>query len=49
MVAAVSLCFERPESVGRSFNVGNASSTITIYELAQRIKRLTACLGEIVF
>ena len=49
MVAAVLLCLERPEAVGQSFNVGNARSTITIYDLAQRIKRLTGCPGEIVF
>jgi UDP-glucose 4-epimerase len=49
MVDAVLLCLERPEAVGQSFNVGNARSTVTIYDLAQRIKRLTGCPGEIVF
>jgi UDP-glucose 4-epimerase len=49
MVDAVLLSLERPEAVGHSFNVGNARSTVTIYDLAQRIKRLTGCPGEIVF
>jgi UDP-glucose 4-epimerase len=49
MVRAVLLALERPEAVGQSFNVGNARSTVTIYDLAQRIKRLTQAPGEIVF
>ena len=38
-----------PNAVGESFNIGNARSAVTIYDLAQRIKRLTGCAGEIVF
>jgi len=49
MVEAVLLSLERPEAVGQSFNVGNTRSTVTIYDLAQRIKRLSGCPGEIVF
>ena len=49
MVRAVLLSLERPEAVGQSFNIGNARSTVTIYDLAQRIKRLTGARGEIVF
>jgi UDP-glucose 4-epimerase len=49
MVRALLLALERPEAVGQSFNVGNARSTVTIYDLAQRIKRLTGAPGEIVF
>ena len=49
MVEAVLCCLERPEAVGQSINVGNPRSTVTIYDLAQRIKRLTGCSGEIVF
>ena len=49
MVDAVLLCLERPEAVGQSFNIGNDRSTVTILELAERIKRLTGCPGEIVF
>src|SRR6478735_362046 len=33
----------------RPFNVGNARSAVTIYDLATRIKRLTGCPGEIRF
>ncbi|HXR11842.1 MAG TPA: NAD-dependent epimerase/dehydratase family protein [Gaiellaceae bacterium] len=49
MVRAVLLCLERPEAVGQSFNIGNDRSTVTILDLAQRIKRLTGCPGDIVF
>ena len=49
MVEATLLCLERPEAVGQAFNVGNARSTVTILDLAQRIKRLTSCAGELVF
>jgi len=42
-------CLDRPEAVGQTFNVGNPRSAVTIYDLAQRIKRLTGCSGEIVF
>ena len=49
MVEAVLLSLERPEAVGQSFNIGNARSTVTIYDLAQRIKRLSGCAGEITF
>jgi UDP-glucose 4-epimerase len=49
MVEALLLCLERPEAVGQSLNVGNARSAVTIYDLAQRIKRLSGCPGEIVF
>jgi nucleoside-diphosphate-sugar epimerase len=49
MVEALLLCLERPEAVGETFNVGNARSTVTILDLAERVKRLTACPGEIVF
>ncbi len=49
MVEAVLVCLERDEAVGHAFNVGNPRSTVTINELAQRIKRLTGCPGELVF
>src|SRR5947207_14971635 len=49
MVDAVLLCLERPEAVGQSFNIGNARSAVTIFDLAQRVKRLTGCPGEIRF
>ncbi len=49
MVEAVSVCLEHPNAVGQSFNIGNPRSAVTIFDLAQRVKRLTGCPGEIVF
>jgi UDP-glucose 4-epimerase len=49
MVDAILLALEHPAAVGESFNVGNARSAVTIYDLATRIKRLTGCPGEIRF
>jgi UDP-glucose 4-epimerase len=49
MVEALLCCLEHPAAVGESFNVGNARSAVTIFDLAQRIKRLTGAAGELVF
>ncbi len=49
MVEAVLACLEHPNAVGQSFNIGNPRSAVTIFDLAQRIKRITGCPGEIVF
>jgi UDP-glucose 4-epimerase len=49
MVEALLLCLEHPNAVGESFNIGNARSAVTIWDLAQRIKRLTGCPGELRF
>ena len=49
MVEGLLLALEHPNAVGESFNIGNARSAVTIYDLATRIKRLTGCPGEIVF
>jgi UDP-glucose 4-epimerase len=49
MVDGTLLCLERPEAIGQAFNIGNARSTVTVLDLAQRIKRLTGCPGELVF
>jgi UDP-glucose 4-epimerase len=49
MVRGLLLALEHPRAVGESFNIGNARSAVTIYDLATRIKRLTGCPGEIVF
>ncbi len=49
MVRGTLLALEHPNAVGESFNIGNARSAVTIYDLATRIKRLTGCPGEIVF
>src|SRR3954453_6167189 len=49
MVRGVLACLERPEAVGHAFNIGNPRSAVTIYDLPQRVRRLTGCPGEIVF
>jgi UDP-glucose 4-epimerase len=49
MVAGLLLALEHPAAVGESFNIGNARSAVTIYDLATRVRRLTGCPGEIVF
>jgi UDP-glucose 4-epimerase len=49
MVEGALLALEHPNAVGESFNIGNARSAVTIFDLATRIKRLTGCPGEIVF
>jgi UDP-glucose 4-epimerase len=49
MVEALLLALEREEAVGQTFNVGNPRSTVTILDLAQRVKRLSGCPGDIVF
>ena len=49
MVDGTLLALEHPDAVGESLNIGNARSTVTIHELAQRIQHLTDCSGEIVF
>ena len=49
MVDATLACLEQPAAVGQTFNIGNPRATVTIYDLAQRIRRLTGADVEIVF
>src|SRR5918998_3946296 len=49
MVEGALLCLEHPDAPGESFNIGNARSAVTIFDLASRVKRLTGCPGEIRF
>jgi len=49
MVSGVLACLEHDSAVGQAFNIGNPRGAVTIYDLAQRIKRLTGADGEIVF
>jgi nucleoside-diphosphate-sugar epimerase len=49
MIEALLFALERDEAVGETFNVGNARSTVTVLDLAERIKRLTGSGSEIVF
>jgi UDP-glucose 4-epimerase len=49
MVEALLLVLEHEDAVGETFNIGNARSTVTIYDLAQRVRRLTGADVDIVF
>jgi nucleoside-diphosphate-sugar epimerase len=49
MVSGVLACLEHDAAVGQAFNIGNPRGAVTIYDLAQRIKRLSGAEGEIVF
>src|SRR5262249_56730388 len=49
MVRGVLAWLERAEGVGQAFNIGNPRSSVTIFDLATRIKRLTGCPGEIAY
>ena len=49
MVSGVLACLEHEAAVGQAFNIGNPRGAVTIYDLAQRIKRLSGAEGEIVF
>jgi UDP-glucose 4-epimerase len=49
MVSGVLACLEHPAAVGQAFNIGNPRGAVTIYDLAQRVKRLSDAPGEIVF
>ncbi|MFW2390112.1 MAG: NAD-dependent epimerase/dehydratase family protein [Polyangiales bacterium] len=49
IVDAIVLAMERDEAIGESFNIGNPRSTITIYQLAQLIVRLTESKSRIDF
>ena len=49
MVSGVLACLEHEAAIGQAFNIGNPRGAVTIYDLAQRIKRLSGAEGEIVF
>jgi UDP-glucose 4-epimerase len=49
MVEGVLACLEHPDAPGQAFNIGNPRSAVTIFDLAQRIKRLSDAPGDIVF
>src|SRR5438093_6924674 len=48
-VDGVLRCAEKPEAVGHAFNLGNPQGTVTNFELANMILRLTHSTSEIVF
>lgn len=49
IVEAIQLAMTRDEALGESFNIGNARSTVTIYQLAQLIVRLSESNSPIEF
>jgi len=49
IVDAIELAMERDEAIGESFNIGNPRSTVTIYQLARLIVRLTESKSPIEF
>lgn len=40
IIDGILLAMEKPEAVGHAFNIGNARSTVTIYQLARLVVRL---------
>jgi UDP-glucose 4-epimerase len=48
IVEALLLVLERDEAPGQVFNIGNARSVVTIYDLATRIKRISGASGELI-
>ena len=49
MVAGTLACLEHPAAPGQTFNIGNPRATVTIFDLAQRIRRLTGAEVDITF
>jgi nucleoside-diphosphate-sugar epimerase len=41
MIEGILLCLEKKEAVGHAFNIGNPRSTVTIYQLARIVQKLT--------
>ncbi len=49
MVGGVLACLEHEAAPGQTFNIGNPRSAVTIYDLAQRIRRISGAEVDIVF
>ena len=49
MVRGTLACLEHPAAPGQTFNIGNPRATVTIFDLAQRIRRLTGADVDITF
>lgn len=49
IIESILLALTRDEAIGQSFNIGNPRSTITIYQLARLIVRLTGSSSPIEF
>ncbi|MFH1018291.1 MAG: NAD-dependent epimerase/dehydratase family protein [Pseudomonadota bacterium] len=48
IVDGILLCLERKEAVGEAFNIGNPRNTVTIYQLAKEIVRISGSNSKIV-
>ena len=49
LIDGVLLTLTKPEAVGQSFNIGNPRSTITVYNLALEVMRLSGASSQIEF
>ena len=49
IINGILLCLKTPEAVGQAFNIGNARSVCTIYDLARQIVQLSKSKSQIVF
>lgn len=49
MVRAVLISMSHPDAIGKSFNIGNARSTLTIYGLANAVVRILQSRSKILF
>jgi len=49
IVDGILLALQSPSAVGEAFNIGNARSTITIYQLARLIVRLSESSSQVAF
>ncbi len=49
IIDAIMLALEKDEAIGHSFNIGNPRSTVTIYNLAREIVRLSSSGARIEF
>jgi len=49
IVDGILLCLEKKQAIGHTFNIGNPRSTVTIYNLALEIKRLSSSNSKIKF
>ncbi len=49
LVDGLILCLEKDEAIGNAFNIGNPTSTVTIYDLAKRTINLAKSKSKIIF
>src|SRR5215831_5681387 len=49
IVDGIMLALQKPEAVGHAFNIGNPRSTLTIYNLAREVVRLSSSSSRIEF